>query len=96
VWNFEHQESGSLKTGASELKRSYIYGEYMKSDGARVTVNQQRIIHFSMEMGIGMTVTNRNCIHEEIKMRLIWVIFSTIQFRLFCLPVSFPNVNFVP
>jgi hypothetical protein len=37
---------------------------------------------------LGMTVTNHNCIHEEIKKRLILGMLATIQFRNFHLSVS--------
>jgi len=46
VWNFEHQESGSLKTGASELKRSYIYGEYKRSDETKVHWTNRQLYIF--------------------------------------------------
>jgi hypothetical protein len=40
IWSIAHNESPQVR----EYKRSY---------GTRVTMNQQTIIHFSMEMGLG-------------------------------------------
>jgi hypothetical protein len=34
---------------------------------------------------LGTTVTNKNCVHEEIK---IQEMLATIYFRMFCLPVG--------
>jgi hypothetical protein len=36
---------------------------------------------------LGLTVTNQNYIHEQIKSSLIQGMLATIQFRIFCLPI---------
>jgi hypothetical protein len=38
------------------------------------------------------TITNPNCIHEEIKSRLKSGILATIRCRIFCLPGCFPKI----
>jgi len=37
---------------------------------------------------LGITVTNQNCIHKEIKSRLNSVIACSIRLRILCLPFS--------
>jgi hypothetical protein len=37
---------------------------------------------------LGMTVTHQNYIHKEIKEKLNLGVLATIQFRIFCLPLS--------
>jgi hypothetical protein len=41
---------------------------------------------------VGRTATNKNYIQEEIKSRLNSVKVATIQFRNFCLPVSYLKI----
>jgi len=41
---------------------------------------------------LGTTVTNQNCIDEEIKNRLNSGKFGTILFRIFCLFLSSPKI----
>jgi hypothetical protein len=36
---------------------------------------------------LGSSLTDQNCIHEEIRSRLIRGMLATMQFRIFCLPV---------
>jgi hypothetical protein len=35
---------------------------------------------------LGTTLTDQNCMHEEINSRLNWGMLATIQFRVFCPP----------
>jgi hypothetical protein len=36
---------------------------------------------------LGSTLTDQNCIHEEIRSRLKWGMLATMHFRIFCLPI---------
>jgi hypothetical protein len=38
---------------------------------------------------LGTTLTDQNCVQEEIKIRIIRGMLVTIQSRVFCLPASF-------
>jgi hypothetical protein len=46
--------TGSLKTEASELGKYKLNLVYRRSDGRRVALNGQRIVHFSMDRGMGI------------------------------------------
>jgi hypothetical protein len=49
TWNVKGlYRTDSLKTAARELAKWH----YKRSDGLRVIISQQKIIHFSMEMGM--------------------------------------------
>jgi hypothetical protein len=41
---------------------------------------------------LGRTLTDKNCMHEEIKSRLNPGMLATIQFRVFCLPACCPGM----
>jgi hypothetical protein len=57
TWNVKSlYRSGSLKAVSREVgKYKLDLWEYRKSDGTRVALNQQTIIHSSMEMGMLIT-----------------------------------------
>jgi hypothetical protein len=42
---------------------------------------------------LGITVTNKNCIHEKINSRLCSGMSANIPTRIFCLPVYYKNIN---
>jgi hypothetical protein len=41
---------------------------------------------------LGTTLTDQNCIHEDIKSRLIRGMLATIRFRVFCHPTCCPGM----
>jgi hypothetical protein len=41
---------------------------------------------------LGTTLTDQNCIHEEIKSRLNQGMLATIRFRVFCHPACCPGM----
>jgi hypothetical protein len=41
---------------------------------------------------LGMTLTNQNDIHDEIKSRLIPGMLAIMQFKTFCLPVLYKKI----
>jgi hypothetical protein len=54
-WNIRRlHRTGALKTVARELGKYKLDLVYGRSDGRRVALNGQRIIHFSMEQGMGI------------------------------------------
>jgi hypothetical protein len=61
TWNFRSlYRIGSLKTAATELGKCKLdLVGYRRSDGRRVALNGQRIIHFSMAGERGTSVRGR-------------------------------------
>jgi hypothetical protein len=55
TWNVRSLERiGSLKTVAREMGKCKLdYWVYRRSDGRRAALNEQRVIHFCMERGMG-------------------------------------------
>jgi hypothetical protein len=58
IWNVRSfYRSGSLKTAVSKLAKYKVYlVGYNSSDGIRVAMEQLEITHFSMKMGMLITI----------------------------------------
>jgi hypothetical protein len=62
-------------------KTEYMFMSHHQTTGQNCVIN---VADFKY---LGMVVTNRNWIHEEIKRRFNQGMLATMQFRIFCFPV---------
>jgi hypothetical protein len=67
---------------------------YFMSWAGHLTMNggkERRVLNFSLEASndMGTTLTNQNDIHNETKSRLNSGMLAIIQYKIFCLPVSY-------
>jgi hypothetical protein len=73
-----------------ELQRYYLYTYYGRGDHSfKIKLRQQRtdVGKFSF-----LTLTDQNCIQEEIKSSLNRGMLATIRFRVFCHPACCPGM----
>jgi hypothetical protein len=86
---FEASRDIDIKINAEKTKYMIMSHHPNSGHNQNVRIGSELFENVAKFKYLGMTLTNQNDIHDEIKSRLNSGMLAIIQSRIFCLPISY-------
>jgi hypothetical protein len=78
-----------LEINAEKTKYMIMLGHPNSGQKQNIRIANESFENLAKFKYLGMTLTNQNDIHDEIKSRIIQGMLAIILYKIFCLPVSY-------
>jgi hypothetical protein len=73
-----------IEVNTEKTKCMFIFHHQTTGQNHYIKVANKSFENVEKLKYLGLTLINQNCVHEEIKSRLIWGMLDTMQFVTFC------------